>query len=172
MHNPVMIRQRKYGGAEGWNRQADLVDGSDAWLVTLSDPARHLLLVGRRAETFPHFVVAFHNVLLPIAWEIVFDSLGRFIRATCDAILPASLNGRFVDFVDLDLHLILEPSGSYFVQDQEEFVKNAVACPASAVRMAWDGVRLARAVAESRAYPLDSSAERILGMALASAGPL
>lgn len=92
----------------------------------------------------------------------------------CDAGCPATIVGRTVAFVDLELGAIVTPDLSFFVRDEDEFESNRErwGYPEDVVAAACEGVALAERMLATRTYPLDGSAERLLGQCLASAGPL
>ncbi|MFN0147452.1 MAG: DUF402 domain-containing protein, partial [Dehalococcoidia bacterium] len=100
--------------------------------------------------------------------------LGRFLQAHADAALPARLRGREIDFVDLDMDVIVAADLSCSVRDEEEFEAHRVSMhyPEHVVRAAREGIQLATAAVEARAWPLDGSADLLLGRLMAAEGPL
>ena len=92
----------------------------------------------------------------------------------CDAGLPGRITGRAIEFTDLDLDVMVNPDGTYYVRDLEDFEARSVAMGYSeeAKQAAWKGVALALLLVKRRRYPFDGSAGALLGRALAARGPV
>src|SRR3972149_5126029 len=62
-----------------------------------------------------------------------------------DAGLPARITGRVIEFTDLDLDVMVNPNGSYYVRDLEDFDARSTAMGYSddARQAAWKGIALA-----------------------------
>ena len=175
MPNPVRIFKRKYDGRLKRESEGDLVDATaEGWLVVHHRRDWHETLKDGHPANGPAQMLAYVSVTLPTTWWLFYDELGRFQLAHCDVALPASRAGRAVTYIDLEIDLILEPDFTYRVRDIEEFERNRLAMgyPEEVVAEAWRGLELARCAAEGRLFPLDGSAERLLGRLLAAEGPL
>lgn len=175
MPNPVRILKRKYDGTVTRERTGDLVDATaDAWLAVHMDATRHESLLHGEPAPAPAHMLGFLSERASPVWWLFYDELGRFVRAHADAALPARVTGRTIDFIDLDLDVIVARDMSFYVRDEDEFEANRIsmAYPAHVVESARAGVRLAVAAVEARAWPLDGSADLLLGRLMAAEGPL
>jgi Protein of unknown function (DUF402) len=175
MPNPVRIHKRKYDGALVREMTADLVDGSAAGGLTVHlDMARHQNVAYGQPSRFDGHIIGFLSETAPIAWWFLYDTIGRLDHVYVDAALPVTLGGRTIEYIDLDLDLIIQPDWSYVIDDQDEFEANrlAMAYPEHVTAAAHEGIRLAVEAVEARAWPLDGSASLLLGRILASEGPL
>lgn len=174
MPNPIVVRKRKYDGTTRYEWPGDLIHAvGDDWLVVLHDSARHRKDPPSPFETagFGIHSIGLRSPLTVLHW---FDELGRLVDAKCDAALPAELNGRTIDFVDLDLDVIVLPGGHHYIRDRDVFEERARALsyPPDVRRAAWCGIlRALRAVRRSR-FPFDGTPEALLGRELAARGPL
>lgn len=174
MPNPVVVRKLKYGGAVRYEWEGDLVDArGDDWLIVLHDSERHRKLPPA-ADEAPGFGVHCIGLTAPLTVLLWFDPLGRFVDAKCDAALPARLSGRTIDFVDLDLDVVVIPGGHHHVRDRDVFEARAaeLGYPPDVRRAAWCGILRALRVVRRGRFPFDGSAEAILGRELAARGPL
>lgn len=186
MRNPVRVRKLKYDGTVRREFTGDLVEArQDGWLVVYHDAARHESFKdGRRVTQLPAEAgngtwAAPHLFYLlserePLAVAFAFDALGELVAMHADAALPATVSGREMSFVDLDLDLVIETDYSFSARDFETFERNATTMgyDDTARTSAHEGLALARRLVLERAYPFDGSLERLLGMVLASEGPL
>jgi protein associated with RNAse G/E len=170
MRNPVRTIKRKYTGTakEPWD--GDLVDATDEWLaVFVRDPPPWK----GRPESARH-AITFYAVGRPLCVLVSFDERGGVVQYQCDAGLPAVLRGREITFVDLDLDLIADAGLRFYLRDEDDFESRrvAMAYPDEVVALAWEGIDLAERLIAGRRCPFDGTAARLLGMALASEGPL
>ena len=170
MANPVRTVKRKYDGSEKPAWDGDLVEATDEWLAVFYEwppPWK-----GMPGET--RFAIRYFGTAAPLSVLVAFDERGAVLQYQCDAGLPATLEGRTVAFVDLELDVIAAPDLSYFLRDEEDFEANRErwGYPEDVVAAAWEGIALAERMLKSQTYPFDGSAERLLGISLASAGPL
>ncbi len=173
--NPVLVRKLKYDGTLRSEWPGDLVDArGDDWLVVLHDRERHQKSPPSPRDPDAAFAIHVIGLAAPLTTLHLFDELGRFIEAKCDAALPARLLGRTIDFVDLDLDVIVLPGGRHDLRDRDVFQARAreLGYPPAVRRAAWCGIlRALRAVRRGR-FPFDGSIEAILGRELAARGPL
>lgn len=170
MANPVRTVKRKYDGSEKPAWDGDLVEATDEWLAVFYEwppPWK-----GMPEET--RFAIRYFGTTIPLSVLVAFDERGSILQYQCDAGLPATIEGRTVAFVDLELDVIAAPDLSYFIRDEDEFAANGArwGYPEDVTAAAREGVALAEGFLASRAYPFDGSASRLLGVCLASAGPL
>jgi Protein of unknown function (DUF402) len=175
MPNPVRIHKRKYDGTLAREMTADLVDGSaGGGLAVHLDMRRHQSIANGQPSRFDGHVIGLLSESAPLAWWFMYDTVGRLDHTYVDAALPVTLRGRTIEYVDLDLDLIIQPDWGYVIDDQDEFEVNrlAMAYPDHVIAAAHEGIRLATAAVEARAWPLDGSADLLLGRILAAEGPL
>lgn len=186
MRNPVRVRKLKYDGTVRREFSGDLVEvRPDGWLVVYHDAARHESFKDGRpvtqstAEardgtwTAPHLFYVLSE-REPLAVAFAFDALGGLIAMHADAALPATASGRVMSFVDLELDLVIGTDYSFSARDFETFERNAatMSYDEAARTAAHEGLALAKRLVLERAYPFDGSMEQLLGMVLASEGPL
>jgi hypothetical protein len=175
MRNAVRIYKRKYDGTLKREVAGDLVEvAGEGWLLVYYDASRHESLKNGSTTDSPPRMLACLSTVSPLVWWLFYDEIGRLTRAHADSALPATISGRAITFVDLDLDLIVAPDFLHFARDFDALAANAEAMsyPAHVVNAAHEGLRLARKAVDERAFPFDGSAERVLGRVLASDGPL
>jgi protein associated with RNAse G/E len=170
VRNPVSTRKLKVDGSAKAPWNGDLVDTDGDWLIVYYEAPGHRTSDGRPVA----HALRYFSLAAPLSILVCFDEKGAVLEYQCDAALPATLRGRDIEFVDLDLDLMVGPDGSYHVRDQEAFAINSFVMGYSpeAVQAAHDGIDLALALVERREPPFDGSAGRILGRVLAASGPL
>lgn len=171
MRNPVETYKRKFDGSSKPLWRGDLVEaGPDGWLVVYYELPPHTTSDG---ETVTH-ALRYFSLELPLSVLVCFDDVGRVLEFQCDAGLPATLTGRRVDFIDLDLDLMVDSDGFASERDHDTFARNRerMGYSAAAIGAAREGIRLARELHRLEAVPFDGSPGRILGRVLAAAGPL
>ncbi|WP_322817452.1 DUF402 domain-containing protein [Tepidiforma sp.] len=173
MPNPVLVRKRKYDRSVRSTWPGDLVDAHDDWLIVLHDSQHHPKDPPDPASA-PGYGIHTIGLREPLTVLHCFDALGHFIEAKCDAALPATISGRTIDFVDLDLDVVLLPEGTHHIRDREIFEQRArtMAYPPEVRRAAWCGILHALRRIRRRRFPFDGTPETILGRELASRGPL
>jgi protein associated with RNAse G/E len=175
VRNPVRVFKRKYDGTLRREFTGDLVEATaDGWLVVFHDAERHESFKdGQPAYTSPYILYALSE-RRPLALALYFDERGGPMGVHGDAALPASIRGREITFVDLDLDVVVEGDGPAALRDEAAFAANRerMGYPPEVVVAAWEGIRIIREVIAEARYPLDGSAERLLGSALAARGPL
>ncbi len=174
MSNPVLVRKLKYDGSVRSAWPGDLIDArGDDWLIVFHDPERHQKEPPEPGEPrgFGIHTIGLREPLTVLHW---FDELGRFLEAKCDAALPAALAGRTIDFVDLDLDVIVLPGGHHYIRDLDVFEARAAAMgyPHEVRRAAWCGILHALRMVRRGRFPFDGTPEALLGRELAARGPL
>jgi hypothetical protein len=168
VRNPVVTRKLKFDGSAKPAWRGDLVGADDEWLVVYYDSPPHTTGAG---ESVAH-ALRYFSLALPLSVLVCFDTAGRVLEYQCDAGLPARINGRSIDFVDLDVMALAD--GSHFVRDHDTLARNAAAMAYSeeAVTAAHEGIRLAEELLEHGAFPFDGHPALTLGRVLAAQGPL
>jgi uncharacterized protein len=170
VRNPVSTRKLKFDGTVKSSWDGDLVDASDdGWLAVFYERPEHR--IGGQAVVY---ALRYFSTRLPLSILVSFDEGGGVLEYQCDAALPATVDGRTVDMIDLDLDVMASASLEYFVRDQERFEQNrgTMGYTREAAEAAHEGVRGAIELIVAGAFPFDGSAERLLGRVLASQGPV
>ena len=187
MRNPVRVFKRKHDGTIKREFTGDLVEVTrDGWLAVYHDASRHESYKDGRPVTLDTAVerqrgtwTAPHIFYLlsteqPIAVAFAFDALGTLAAMHADAALPATVEGRELTLVDLDLDLVVERDLSYNSRDFDTFEEHSrtMEYPEEVKAAAHEGLALAERLVRERAFPFDGSIERLLGRVMASEGPL
>ncbi len=176
MPNPVTVRKLKFDGSLVSEWQGDLVEAiADRWLVTrhssppVTKPGSVLSVPGLVAEA-----LRYNGVREPLSVLVSFDHLGAVLEYHCDSGLPATLRGRTIEFVDLDLDLMVTPGLETTLRDEDDFSRRSreMAYSDGARAAAREGIRLARQLVAAREEPFDGSPAALLGRLLAAEGPL
>ena len=170
MRNRVETRKLKFDRTAKPSWHGELVDAvDDRWLVVFFEQPAYAV----RGEPVA-YALQFYGMRQPLSVLVCFDSAGNVMEWQCDAGLPARITGRAIEFTDLDLDVMVNPDGTYYVRDLEDFEARSVAMGYSeeAKQAAWKGVALALLLVKRRRYPFDGSAAALLGRALAARGPV
>jgi protein associated with RNAse G/E len=101
---------------------------------------------------------------VPVTVLFWFDRQGEFVDAKCDAAFPATRSGTSLDFIDLDLDVIVLPGLQHYVRDQEVFAERSVtmAYSESAKQTAHIGILHSLRMVRRRQFPFDGHAERLI----------
>ena len=169
MVDSVVVRKLKFGGRIRYDWAGELIEVvGDSWAIVHHDPALHEKVEDGRAAKQPnhHFHVVGLDV--PLTALVTYDDDGRFIEAKLDAAQPGMRRGTVIEFVDLDLDVIVEPSGAYWTRDLTTFVANreALGYTTAAEQDAFEGIRLGLRIARTRAYPLGGALDALLAECL------
>ena len=175
MRNPVRVSKVKYDGRVTRQLTGDLVEATeDGWLVVFHDSSRHESFWQGKPAPAPPYSVDMLSQVLPLTVHFRFDEKGALFEAYVDVALPATIEGREIAYIDLEIDLVGLPDGSYRIKDIEEFELHRVeyGYTEEVVATAQRGIDLAERAFLAREFPFDGTAERILGRELASEGPL
>ena len=170
MRNPVETQKLKFDGTAKPSWHGDLVEAvDDRWLVVFFERPAYAI----RGEAVA-YALQFYGMRQPLSILVCFDDAGNVMEWQCDAGLPARITGRVIEFTDLDLDVMVNPNGSYYVRDLEDFEARSTAMGYSddARQAAWKGVALALLLVKRKRFPFDGSAEALLGRVLAAQGPV
>lgn len=153
-----MVRKLKYDGTvrSEWEGEVVAVEQSE-WLVVLHHPAEHRKWQDGERVQVDRVMVHCLSQVRPISILLTFDEFGRFSDAKCDAALPAVAIDSHIDFVDLDLDIIVNTDLSYYVQDYVELALNrqTMRIPDTVIQQAQDAIDLAKTMVEERAFPFN-----------------
>lgn len=155
----VVVRKRKYDGRvkSEWEGEL-LVSAEPDWLIVCHHPERHRKQRnGEALQADRLFIHCFHTVE-PLAVLLQYDAQGQFEEAKCDAALPSTLDGQVVQFLDLDLDLVVSAELKIQLKDEDIFALHAkqMAYPGDVIEQAWRGIELAQSLVEARSFPFDS----------------
>ena len=156
----VLVRKLKYGGRLKSAWQGDLLPAPlEGWAVVLHHPRRHTKSQGdRRLPADRPFVHCLHTSW-PLTVLLQYGNNGAFEGAKCDAALPAETRGDEIEFVDLDLDLVVARDLAPVLRDEDDFARNAGAMGYTAeVRgQARRGIETARRLLAKRLFPFDET---------------
>ena len=140
-----------------------LGEAEGGWLVVYFDHPEYAIREVPVAHALQYF-----GTRHPLTILVCFDEERRVLEWQCDACLPAIRVGERIEYVDLDLDVMVNPDGTYYVRDLEDFQERSVSLAYSeeAKAAAWKGVALALLLVKRGRFPFDGSAERVLGEVL------
>jgi protein associated with RNAse G/E len=129
------------------------------WLVVHFDHPEYAIREARAAHALQFF-----GMVQPLTILVCFDESGAILEWQCDACLPAVRRGGLLEFVDLDLDVIVNSDGTYYIRDLEDFEERSVSLKYSedAKAAAWKGVATALILVKRGRYPFDGTAQRLL----------
>jgi hypothetical protein len=166
--HPVETYKRKFDGSGKGPWHGDLVEETaDGWLVVFYErPAHHV-----RGEPVV-YALQYFSPERPLVVLVNFDGVGRILEYQCDASFPATISSGRIDYVDLDLDMMIDGEGVVIDRDFDQFEERRVTMHYSdeAVTLAHEGLALAHDLLERRATPFDGSPQRLLERTIAAAG--
>lgn len=155
-----IVRKLKYDRLikSKWQGEFLGLQGAE-WLVIAHRPQRHLKFSGGKGERSDLLFVHCLNLLHPLTVLLEFEASGQFRGAKCDAALPATRDASVIEFVDLDLDLIVEPDLSYRLRDEDTFARNRIRMgyTETVVQQAWAGIALGERLLALRQFPFDGT---------------
>jgi uncharacterized protein len=85
---------------------------------------------------------------------------GKFRNFYCNVAMPAVIDGDLLEYVDLDIDVIVWPDNSYEVHDRDDFEKNRLkyAYPADVVQKAEESLTELLEMIARRDFPFDRTA--------------
>jgi len=162
----VVGRKLKFDGSVRYEWDGDVVEELPGWLIVFHDQTRHEKRDSKPAADESSAGSGLHYVGLvePVTVLFWFDSDGRFVDAKCDAALPATRHGSTIDFVDLDLDVVVLPGFQHYVRDQDVFAERSVSMGYSeeAKRAAHLGILHSLRLVRRRQFPFGGHAERLI----------
>lgn len=165
--HPVLVRKRKHDGSVRLEWEGELVAlVADRWLVVHHDGDRHRRRHAMRGEAgdLPAHALRWLGLDVPLAILCTHDAEGHFLGAKCDAALPAVETPDGLEFVDLDVDLVVDAVGTATLKDEAVYARNAAALGYDGATDAAvdEGIALARALVAAGAPPFDGSGDRLL----------
>ena len=153
---PVLVRKLKYDGSlkSEWEGEA-LPVPQEGWLAALHHPRRHRKSQGGRSLRADRYFVHCLHTARPLTVLLQYGDDGAFEGAKCDAALPAVRRGPSIEFVDLDLDLVVGADFSFRQRDEDAFGLNGAAMGYSAGTRsrARRGIEEARRLVTARLFP-------------------
>jgi protein associated with RNAse G/E len=169
----ILVRKLKFDGWVKSSWQGDVVRSADVsadeWCVVLHNPHKHTKTLpdSQTADSDGLWFLRCFMIGKPLAVLLEYDSAGYFRGAKCDASLPAVIDPEKIDFVDLDLDLIVEPDFSCRERDRATFARNrqAMGYSVEVEESAHRGLEISRSLVQARRFPFDGSAGGIIAEA-------
>lgn len=167
IHPEVIVRKLKFDGSVKYEWPGETRDaGRDDWVAVHHDPERHLKrgLNSRAEDGEPAHMIHYIGLSAPLSVIFAYSLQGTFLDAKCDAALPGSRSGKYVDFVDLDLDVVVLPGWQHFVKDQEVFAERSISMGYSeeAKRAAHLGILHSLRMVRRRQFPFDGHADELI----------
>ena len=164
---PVLVRKRKYDGSVRVEWEGELIaTAGERWLVVHHEAGRHHRRHAIKGEAAGLPVHALHWIgrVAPLTILSSHDAAGHLVEAKCDAALPAVESADAIDFVDLDVDLVVDAAGTVTLKDEAVYGGNAASMGYDATTDAAvaAGIALARSLLADGATPFDGSGERLL----------
>ena len=154
------VRKLKFDEMLRSEWEGDLLPSPDAdWVLIIHHPDRHLKFTNSGVETSGALFLHCCNVVEPLTILFQYSPEGQFQEAKCDAALPAVWKDDSLEFVDLDMDLIVAPDFSFQMRDEVQFAQNRIRLgyPDKVVGQAHRGMALSRQLVRSRVFPFDQS---------------
>lgn len=166
MTQAAVVRKLKFDGSVRYEWDGEVVEELPGWVVVLHDHARHEKRDSKpvAGESTAGFGLHYVGLVEPVTVLFWFDAAGRFIDAKCDAALPATKAGATIDFVDLDLDVVVRPGFQHYIRDQDVFAERSVSMGYSeeAKRTAHLGILHTLRMVRRHQFPFDGHADRLI----------
>ena len=158
MTKPILVRKLKYDGSVRSEWEGELLPFDSAeWLIVRHHPERHRKWQDGKQARADILMVRCLNIVKPSTILLGFDANGQFDHAKCDAALPSVYTNNLLEFVDLDLDIIVNSDLTFYVRDQAQFEQHRVLMnyPDEVVEQAHLGIAIAKTWVQSRAFPFN-----------------
>lgn len=163
----LTIVASKYDGRFRFSMDVDLLYSSSSLLLACGRPGRVIRRADASRES-PSWSLEYLPLDRPYNIVSFFTPEGTIQQHFCNVLTSARLTDGVLSYVDLDLDVIVLPDGTYRVEDNEEFERNArVLCyPPRIVSLAEAAVRDLVRMVEERGHLFSctrfDAAERLL----------
>lgn len=164
----LTITSRKYDGTFRFTTEVAVLHRSPTVVLGLGAPGR----VVRRAEgERVRHDWSLEYLPLDKPYNIVgfYDADGALLYHFCNALVPPDLDGGRMEYIDLDLDVVVRPDGSHSVEDRDQFEVNRerMVYPAEVASLALGAVAELEALAASQGHVfgcsrLDEARARLL----------
>lgn len=165
-HPQVVVRKLKFDGTVKYEWDGELVEliGTE-WAVVSHEAERHEKRGSgwQPKDDGPAHLLHYVGLRVPVTVLFAFSPAGAFLEAKCDAALPATRHGNTIDFIDMDLDVIVLPGGTHYIRDQAVFAERSIsmAYTEEAKRQAHLGILHALRMVRRQQFPFDGHVERL-----------
>jgi len=168
----VIVRKLKFDGSVKYTWPGDLVDSPPGWAIVHHDPERHRKVGEETGDGEPAHLLHYIGLEGPLSLLFAYSLDGGFLEAKCDAALPGHREGELIEFVDLDLDVVVLPGGQHYVRDQEVFTERCVSMGYSeeAKRAAHLGILHGLRMVRRGAFPFNGHADAVVRGLLSGTG--
>ena len=153
----ITVNSRKYDGRVRRTWTGGLASWSDDLIVLVGrfdQDVQHSDLgsISKGTASFEHF--------WPGRWYNIFrfhEPDGALKAWYCNVAMPATFDGKVLDFVDLDIDVVVWPDMRYEVLDRDDFERNSTqyGYPSDVFEKVEETVEEIGALVESRSFPFD-----------------
>ncbi|MGE0601821.1 MAG: DUF402 domain-containing protein [Dehalococcoidia bacterium] len=168
--NDIVVRKLKFDGSVRYEWDGEVLAELPGWAVVLHDPGRHEKRESNATAREAPSGLGLHYIGFeePVSILFWFDERGRFVDAKCDAAFPAIRWQHRMDFIDLDLDVIVLPGQQHYVRDQEVFAERSVSMSYSteAKHIAHLGILHSLRMVRRQLFPFDGHANEMVKLAL------
>jgi hypothetical protein len=160
----VAVRKLKFDGSVKYRWPGDLVELRNDWAVVHHDPARHVKEGLETGDGEPAHLIHYIGLAGPVSVLFAYGLAGELLDAKCDAAFPGVVSGDRIDFLDLDLDVVVLPGGQHYVRDQDVFAERCVSMGYSeeARRTAHLGILHGLRMIRRGLFPFDGHAEALV----------
>lgn len=157
MTQTITVRSRDFTGTAGKTWEAELLSQDDDLLVLRGIFDRRI--VHSDLGVIDAGTISYEYYWLD-RWYNVFrfhHPDGRFRNYYCNINMPPRLSNGALDYVDLDLDILVDADGSYRILDEIEFALNTVkhGYPAELIHEVANAVKELESLIEHREFPFD-----------------
>ncbi len=167
----LTVRKRKFDGSIKYEWPGERFEtGKGEWIAVHHRPRRYQkrMTDGSVVDSDESHLIHYACLDQPLTVIFAYSLDGEFLDAKCDAALPARLEDGYLDFVDLDLDVVVLPGLQHYIRDQEVFAERSVSMGYSdeAKRAAHFGVLHALRLVRRRQFPFDGHPEGFIASVL------
>ncbi|MGE5674116.1 MAG: DUF402 domain-containing protein [Mycobacterium leprae] len=162
----VTVQAYKYGGIPHYRFAVRVLDRSPELMVVTGEYGRELIHQTRgKRFTIQNRSIEFYWPGRPYTVAADCSAEGQIRQYYCNINLPPVMADDRVEWVDLDLDLIVQPDLSWQVVDEEEFELHQVryGYPPEVIQLARESLAALIRLVEAREYPFDGSAAALAG---------
>jgi len=161
----LYVQAMKYNGDKHFSYPSQMISQDPEVITVYGPPGRRLLHPGRGLDmSMENMTIDF---FFPGRYYNVFAGFnldGSFRHYYCNLCLPPELDAGQLTWVDMDLDLVVRPDLTYVVDDEDEFAERTIAWsyPPELVQTLRSALEELIALVESRSFPFDGTAQRLL----------
>lgn len=155
--NKVTINSRKYNGEVKKSWEADLIEIDNSLLILYGEfdkeiTHEHLGVVKRGTKSYEfYWLNRFYNVFR------FHEPGGEFRNFYCNINLPPTFENNVLDYVDLEIDLIVYRDFSYKILDEDEFIDNSriYNYPKNLIKKTRETIEEVLSIVDMRQFPFD-----------------